>query len=230
MPPAAVIVPGQALTRFLSDPAGLKHDALRILDLKVKPCESVSEAADLSDKINEAATLVKNIEARKRQHTDALKKEASAIDAEAKRWRDPVEAFITKAKTAVLAFNRLQAERAARAEEARQEAIREAAKQQAQAAIMGNTEKVDALSVEIMRHEVAEVPQAIHGYKTDAGTTSTRKRWVIEVVSEADVPDAYLVPDLKRLQAAVDAHPNPAALQIPGCHIEEKETLVVRTR
>ena len=230
MPPTATIVPGQALTRFLSDPAGLKHDALRVLDIKVKPVETVEAASRLSDQISEAATLLKNIEARRKQHVEPLKKEAKGIDEEAARWRGPVENFITQAKAVILAFNKLETGRRQREEEARQEAIRDASKALGQAEIMGNAQAIEAASVEIMRHEAAPAAQPITGYKTEAGSNSTRKRWVIEVVNAADVPDAYLVPDLARLQAAVNAHPNPAELVIPGCHIEEKETLVTRTR
>lgn len=231
-PPPAVITPapGQALVRFLADPAGLKHDALRLLDTKIATVETVEAASSLSDKLAQAATLLKNIEARRKQHVEPLKKEAAEIDAEARRWREPIEAWKGRASVALLAFNKLQADRAARAEEARQEQIREAARKREEATIMQQPAAIEAAAVEMMRAEAAPAERAITGYKTDAGTTGTRKRWVIEVVNPADVPDAYMVPDLKRLQAAVDAHPNPIELQIPGCHIEEKESLVVRTR
>jgi hypothetical protein len=123
----AVITPalGQALVRFLADPAGLKHDALAVLNFKIQPVETVEAAAKLSDELSKAATLIKNIEARRKQYVEPLKKEAAAVDAEAKRWRDPVEAWIKRGKEVVLAFDRLQHDRARRAEEARQEAIRE---------------------------------------------------------------------------------------------------------
>lgn len=222
----AVPVRENALAVFRSDPAALKASALSLLDMKVKPVETLEAANVVADKMAQTKTLLKNIEARRKQIVEPLKHEAADVDAEARRWREPIEKWLSDAERVVLAFRRKQADDAARAEAARQEAIREAAKQQQQAEIMGNVEKVEAASTAIMQLEAQAPAEPVRGFRTDAGTVSTRRRWTVEVVRPEEVPSNYLVPDLKALQAAVDA----GAREIPGCHIEETESLTVRTR
>jgi len=225
-PSPAVPVRENALVVFRSDPAALKASALTLLDIKVKPVETLDAANGLADKMAQAKTLLKNIEARRKQIVEPLKHEAADVDAEARRWREPIEKFLADAERVVLAFRRKQADDAAREEAARQEAIRSAAKQQEQAEILGNAEKREEASTAIMHLEAQAPAEPVRGFKTDSGTTSVRKTWKVEVVAPALVPPNYLVPDMKALQAAVDA----GARSIEGCNIFEQESLVTRTR
>ena len=64
------------------------------------------------------------------------------MDAEARKWREPVERWISDAERVVLAFRRKQAADAAREAEERQHAIDEGGPRQGQAEIMGNTEAI----------------------------------------------------------------------------------------
>lgn len=224
-PPPAV-VKADALALFRQDPAALRASALAVLDIKVRPVETMDEATKLADQRAQVKLLLKNIEARRKQIVEPIKKDAASVDAEAHAWSDPLKKWDQNAERVLLAYQHKQADDARREEEARQEAIREAAKRQNQAEILGNVQAAEAASVEIMRAEAAAPAEPIKGFKTDAGTTSLRKRWTVEVVNVDEVPDAYLVVDTKKLQAAVDA----GAREIPGCHIFEDESLSVRTR
>ncbi len=223
-PPAVPKV--DALALFKEDPAALMSTALTLLDVKVKPVETLEAATSLTDKIAQAKTLLKNIEARRKLIVEPIKHQAADVDAEARKWREPVERFCADAERVVLAFRRKQADDARREEQARQDAINEAAKKQGQAEIMGNAAAVEEASTAIM-HLEAQAPAApVTGFKTDSGTSSVRKRWTVEVVDPSQVPDNYMVPDLKALQAAVDA----GARKIEGCNVFEAESLVTRTR
>lgn len=215
VPPPPAVVPKErpnALAVFRSDPAALKASALAILDVKIKPVHTLDEANALADLIAQAKLVVKNIESRRVQIVEPLKREAKEVDAEAKRWSEPAHKVIENAERVLIAFRRKQAAEATRQEEARQEAIRQAAEKQDDDAIM-------ALECEAPK-------EAVRGFKTDAGTSSIRTTWKVEVVDASLVPPAYLVPDLKKIQAAVDA----GARQIDGCNIYEHESLVTRTR
>jgi hypothetical protein len=223
MPPQAVIVPGQALTRFLSDPAGLKHDALNILNIKIATVETREAAASLSDKIAQAETLLKNIEARRVQHASPLFKEFKDINAEAKRWSDPIEALVGKGKKVLAAFLKLDEDRVRRQAEEQAKKLEQAAVDLGQAS---TPEAQDAAAVALMKAETTEVDRPIKGFKTDNGSLGLRKTWKVEVVDASLVPPNYLVPDLKALQAAVNA----GARQIDGCNIFEDESVTVRTR
>lgn len=227
-PPPAV--PTVAIERFRQDPAALKAAALSLLDRKVKPVETLAEANVLADHLAQAKTLLKNIEARRKLIVEPIKREAADVDKEARTWSEPIQKHIQDLERVLIAFQRKQAAEATRQEEARQQAIRDAAKQQAQATIMQQPEAVAAAETAIMHLEATAPAEPVRGFKTDSGTTSLRTRWRIEVVNAAEVPDAYLVPDLKRLQAVVDAHPNPEELHIDGCHIEPVDSLTTRTR
>jgi hypothetical protein len=229
-PSPAVPQRENALAVFRSDPAALKASALSVLDIKVKPVETMEAASSMADKMAQAKTLLKNIEARRKQIVEPLKHEAADVDAEARRWREPVEKWLSDAERVLLAFRRKQADDAARLEEARQQAIRDAAQKQHQASILGNTEAIEASSTEIMHLEAQAPTEAVRGFKTDSGTTSVRRTWKVQVVNAAEVPREFMVPDLRKLQAAVDAAPDPSQFSIPGCFVEEVETLVVRTR
>jgi hypothetical protein len=223
---AVASIKADALALFREDPAALKSSALDVLNITVRPVETPEAATKLADQRAQVKTLLKNIEARRKQIVEPLKKEASAVDAEARTWSDPLKAWDLSAERVLLAFQRKQADDARREEENRQQALRDAAKKQEQAEILGNTEAAAAASTEIMLAEAQAPIEPIKGFKTDAGTTSLRKTWKVEVISPEDVPPAYLIPDLKRLQAAVDA----GAREIEGCNIFEHESLPVRTR
>lgn len=225
-PPPAVPQRENALAVFRTDPAALKASALAVLDVPLKPVQTVQAANFLADKLAQAKTVLKNIEARRKLIVEPLKKEASAVDAEARTWREPVEKHIAQMERVLLAFQRMQADESRRQEEQRQKALIAAAEKQQQAENSDNAALAGEASTEIMQLEAVEPAQPIHGFKTDSGTTSIRKVWKVEVVNEEEVPDVYRTVDLKKLQAAVDA----GARQIDGCHIFEAESLVTRTR
>jgi len=216
-----------ALARFTEGIGStLKHDALRLLDVKVRPVESQEQAAALADHRAKVKLLLKDIEDRRKKIVEPIKREATAVDAEARTWSDPLKAWDKDAERVLLAFQRMDADKRRREEEARQKQIAEAAEAQRKAEDAGDFAAADAASAQIMQVEAAPTLQPVKGYKTDAGTTSLRKTWKVEVVDPTLVPDAYLVPDLKKLQAAVDA----GAREIPGCSVYEHESLTVRTR
>ena len=77
-----------------------------------------------------------------------------------------------------------------------------------------------------MHLEAQRPAEPVKGFKTDYGTTSVRTVWKVEVIDPTQVPSNYLVPDLKALQAAVDA----GARKIEGCNVFEAESLITRTR
>lgn len=226
-PPAAA-PETTALVRFRDGiGAALKADLLHVLDIRIKPVEDKASALRLADQRAQVRTLLKNVEERRKKLVEPLKKEAAAVDAEARTWADPVKEWDKQAEAALLAFQRLEADRARREEAARQEALRAAAVAQADAEVKGDTAAVDAASVAVMHAELAAQPAApVKGWKTDAGSQSLRTTWKVEVVNPEEVPPVYLVPDLKKLQAAVDA----GAREIPGCNVYQHEALVVRTR
>lgn len=215
-----------ALARFVADPAALKASALDVLSIAVRPVDTQEAAASLSNKVAEATQLARNIEARRKLIVEPLKRDAAAVDAEAKRWSGPVNDWIGRAKTVLLAFQRMDGDRKRRSEEARQAELRKAAEQQLAAVLAGDNAAADTASMAIMQAEAQTSEQAIRGFKTDAGSTHTRKRWKVEIVDAEKVPPAYLMVDLKKLQAAVDA----GAREIEGCNIFEEESIAVLTR
>lgn len=215
-----------ALARFGEDPAGLKPAALDVLNIKVRPVETTEAATRLADQRAQVKILLKDIEARRKLIVEPLKREATEVDAEARRWSEPLKAWDKDAERALLAYQKLEADRQRRAEAERQKALEDAARRQGEAEAQGKAEDAEAASLDILRAETAPPAVPVTGFKTDAGTTSLRKRWVVEVIKPEEVPDAYLVPDLQKLQAAVDA----GAREIEGCNIYEKESLPVRTR
>lgn len=214
-----------ALALFVQDPAGLKHTALKVLDIKIQPVETPEQAIHLADTRAQVKTLLKNIEARRKQIVEPLNQQKDAVQAEYHRWVDPVTAWDKKAESMLLAYDKLAEDRRRRAEEERQKQIREAAERQALAEGRGDLEQAEAASVEIMKAETEAAPP-LSGYKTDHGTTTKRKVWKVEIVDPLLVPENYLVPDLKLLQAAVDG----GARDIPGCNVWQEESLPVRTR
>lgn len=61
--------------------------------------------------------------------------------------------------------------------------------------------------------------------RTEFGTAYSRKKMVFKVVSEADLPREYLMPNEKAIRDAVNA----GVSQIPGVLIYEETTTVIRT-
>ena len=220
------VEPGNALARFRTDPAALKASALAVLDVKVEPLKTVLEANQLAEKIAEVATIQKNIEARRVGIVKPLNGEVADVNAEAKRWSEPLDAWRQRASKVLIAFKNKQADDARRAEDARQKALIAAAEKQQQAENSDNPALAEEASTEIMQLEAVGPAEAIRGFKTEAGTTSVRRTWKVEVVDESLVPDAYWTVDLKKLQATVDA----GARSIEGCNVFEVESLTVRTR
>lgn len=226
-PSPAVPPKADALTLFKEDPAALRDSALTALSLKLPAViQDQGTAAEWADRLSQIRTLSKNIEARRKTVVEPLNKQVKDVNAEAHRWADPLEALEQKIQAALGAFMRLDADRKRREEEARQSALRDAAQKQLQAEAMQNPVAIEAASVAIAALETEAAPKPVTGFRTEAGSVHTRKRWTVEVVHPEEVPPNYLVPDLKALQAAVDA----GARTIPGCHIEETELLTVRTR
>lgn len=225
--PAVPAEPVTALAHFRGGIGeALKSDALHFLSLKVPAVETLQAASSLADVRANVKLLLKDIEDRRKRTVEPLKKQAAAVDAEAHVWTDPLRAWDKKAEAALLAFQHLQADRARREAEAKQKQLVEAATRQAEAEAAGNAAEAEAASLEIARAEAVAEPVEIRGWRTDSGTTSKRTRWVVEVVDPLLVPPAYLVPDLPRLQAAVNA----GAREIEGCSISQVESLAVRTR
>lgn len=220
------IAPGNALARFRTDPAALKASALAVLDIKVAPPKTIYEANELAEKIAEAKRLMDNIEARRDGIVRPLNAEVKEVNAEAHRWSDPLGVWLKRAGTVLIAYKNKQADDARRAEDARQKALIAAAEKQQQAENSDNPALAEEASTEIMQFEAVGSAEPIRGFKTEAGTTSVRKTWKVEVIDESLVPDAYWTVDLKKLQATVDA----GARSIDGCNIYEQESLTVRTR
>jgi hypothetical protein len=77
-----------------------------------------------------------------------------------------------------------------------------------------------------MKLEASEPLPSLSGYKTDSGTTFTRKEWKHRVVNPELVPREYLVPDDTKLRAAVRA----GVREIAGVEVYEDESLPVRGR
>lgn len=220
------IEPGNALARFRSDPAALKASALAVLDLEILTPKTIYEANALADRIAETKRLIDNIEARRDGIVRPLNEEVRDVNAEARRWREPLEGVLKRMGKVLIAYKNKAADDARRAEEGRQKALGAAAERQAEAEATGDEIGAEKASAAIMDLEAQSVPETIKGFKTDAGTTGIRKRWKVEVVRPEEVPDNYLVPDLTAIQKAVDA----GAREISGCHIWEEESLTVRTR
>lgn len=226
--PSPVVSPkADALTLFREDPAALRDSAMTALSLKLpQVIETQAVAAEWADRLAQVRTLWKNIEARRKQILEPLNKDVKAVNAEAHRWGDPLEALEQKIQSALSAFMRLDADRKRREEEARQEALREAAKKQEQAEILKQPQAIEAASVAIAVLETEAVAKPVTGFKTEAGSIHTRKVWKVEVVEEDKLPDNYWVIDRVALNAAVRA----GARKIEGCHIWEEDDLTVRTR
>lgn len=220
------IEPGNALARFRTDPAALKASALAVLDAVIVPPKDIYEANKLADRIAEVATIQKNIEDRRTGIVKPLNAEVSDVNAEAKRWSEPLTKYRERASKVLIAFKNKAADDARRAEDQRLKALSAAAEKQQRAESSDNAALAEEASTEIMQLEAVGPAEAIKGFRTDAGTTSVRKTWKCEVVQAEEVPPAYLVVDHKKLQAAVDA----GAREIPGCHIYQEESLTVRTR
>lgn len=221
------VVSVTALARFVGDiGTAIKADALAVLQVPIKPVETQFDASQLANRRAQARVILKDIEARRKLIVEPLKKEAAAVDAEARTWADPLKAWDQNVERVLLAYQRLDADRKRREAEAQQEEIRKAAEAQAAAEQAGDAVAVEAASVQIMRAEAAPVAEPIRGFKTDAGSQSIRTRWMVEVVNAEEVPDAYMVPDLARLQKAVDS----GAREIAGCNIFPQESMPVRTR
>lgn len=226
--PAVLIAePVTALERFTGNiGTTLKADALAVLQIKVVVPDSLERAGKLSDLRAQAKALLKNIEERRKAAVGPLNAEVAAVNAEAHRWADPVQAWDKDAERALLAFQHAEADRVRREREAEAKRITEAAQRQSEAEAKGDEAAAQAASMEIATIEAKPNLPPMTGYKTDAGTAFIKKRWRVEVVDPALVPPAYLVPDLHKLQAAVDA----GARDIEGCNISEEESLQVRTR
>ena len=226
-PPAVVPVKVDALTRFGQDAgSAIKADALELISVKVRPVETAEQAAVLAERRAQVKLCLKDIEHRRNLVVAPLKQEAAAVDAEAHRWADPLVAWDKDAERALIAFRKLESDRARREAQARDEALAAAAQKQLEAEKSGDVQAAEAASVEIMRAEAAPAPAEVKGWKTDTGSQSVRSKWKVEVINAEIVPPAYLVPDLAKLQKAVDA----GARAIEGCHIFEDESLPVRTR
>jgi len=228
-PVAVVPTPSKetALTRFGQDAgSAIKADALALISVKVRPVETAEQATALAEKRAQVKLCLKDIEHRRKLVVAPLKQEAAAVDAEAHRWADPLEAWDKDAERALIAFRKLESDRARREAMALADMISAAAQKQLEAEKSGDAQAAEAASVEIMKAEAAPAPAEVKGWKTDTGSQSVRSRWKVEVINAELVPPAYLVPDLARLQRAVDA----GARSIEGCNIFEDESLPVRTR
>lgn len=228
-PPAALAAaPITALERFAGAEVALllKADALALVSAPIVTVETDEAAAKLAERRVRVKQLLKDIEDRRKRIVEPIKKEAAAVDAEARSWSDPLKDYDKRAERMLLSFDRLREERRRAAEAENEQRRIKAAELQQAAERAGNVEGAQQAALEIHRAEVEAPRGPVSGYKTDSGTTFKRTDWKCEVVDASLLPREYLIPDEKKLAAAVKS----GVREISGCNIFEAESLVVRAR
>jgi hypothetical protein len=133
--------------------------------------------------------------------------------------------FEARAKKLMVLYRQEEESRRRREAEAARVRQEQAAVKEAEAEAQGDLAAAQEASREQTAAALA-VPRAMPTtVKTQAATTTTRKRWTFEVVAPDLVPPSYCTPDEKKIRAAVAD----GVREIPGVNVFETEELSVRT-
>lgn len=198
-----------------------KLDAMDLLNLKPVPIQTDAAEAQLSENRAQVKRVIRTLDDLRRKHVDPLNAEVKAVNAEAKRWTDPLSSWDEQAERVLIAYQHVKAQRKAASEAEADRLAQEAARQLAEAR---TDEEAEAASVQMMHAELAAPTVLTRGVKTDSGTSFKREDWDFKVVDPGQVPPAYLVVDEKKIRAAVKA----GAREIPGVAIFISESIPVR--
>lgn len=205
-----------------------------------------SERKAMADPINAAKSRVQNFFAKLKapiQEAEAILKpkvvawqdaEDRRIAAEnAEREREAREKMLAEQKridderAEAVAAAKKAADEARAASEALANEDSEAAEAEALAAADAARQAAEALAAkreEKPAFELAEREEAVTTVQTGRGSATRKKRWVAEVVDEAQVPREYMAVDQVKLNAAVRA----GVREIPGVKIEQKSDLAMK--
>ena len=184
------------------------HQALAI---KVENDEARSAAANMSAALK---TLKREIKERANEVCEPAKSFINQVNALLNRFYEKIDQAVAHLSSEELKYIEIIELQRREAEKKMKEAM-EAAQRELE-------EKAKEMGVEPIVLPEPVVPKEKKTLKTEQGVTSYYvTKWLVEVFDASRVPAEYCSPDMKKLQAAVDA----GIRNIPGCKIYEKKEL-----
>ena len=186
------LIPANEVSKFKSAGGALVGKAI---DLEIHSADTETMAYGV---LKQIATKKKEVEARRKEITQPLNKSLKATNALFKEIAAPLVDADSILREKILAFQRVQQEKAAKEQE-RREAIQASHEERGHET-----------------HELAEVAP-------DVGESTVTKRWTYEVVDESKIPRKYLVPHPVAIRQAI----TDGERDIPGLKIYQKEGLRV---
>jgi hypothetical protein len=210
-----------------------------------RPLDTDAEEARAAELLSQGVLAIKDLEMTRKRFTEPLNDQLKAVRSVFSALTDPAESVCGKQgplERALIAYRRLKETRRQRAEDEARRWQEEAARAEAEARM-----KAEAAATEKERAEALDQAEAAQqeqtaaelqaplpmpkGIRTDSGSVTTRKRWVLLGIHDLDkVPQVYwrdpaVIEVLKKvLQRAITA----GAREIPGCSIDEEEGLTRR--
>lgn len=214
-------------------------------EVKREPLQTDGDEARASELLARGTAAVRQLEEYRRARVDPLNAEVKAVNA---LWRvvtDPAEELVGKGgvlERLILAYRQVKQARIDRERQEAQRRQEEAARAEAAALAKASEAKTDAArKLALAEAEAASKDQAValldtpremtRGVRTDSGTVSSRERWVLLGITDADlIPPSYwgdptVMEALRKvLQRAITG----GVREIPGCSIGLEESLTRR--
>lgn len=198
--------------------------------------ESTASLRDVNNVLSRASVAFKGLEEVRRAHLVPLETETENTNNLFRPLTANLKALIDTGKRLVIRWEAQERERVRLEREALQRKADEAARAQAAAeerAAAAKSEPAKQRALTAFQAEGAKVEQALadmprdapRGVRTDEGSSSVRQVWNFEIVDAAQIPREYLMPDEKKLRAAVRSM---GVRAIPGVHIYEEANVSVR--
>lgn len=193
---------------------------------------------DVNNLMGRASKAYKELELLRRSRLQPLEDETSSVNELFRPVTTRLKALVDAGKALLVGWEEREAQRVAREraelERLRQEAARkegealakaEAAKTEKgrQAALARAAEANEAASQALSIPE----PVAPRGARSEHATSTVRHEWDFQIVDASLIPREYLMPDEKKLRAAVRSM---GVREIPGVAISQKAVATVRSR
>ena len=164
----------------------------------------------------EAKRVFKAIEAKRKELVKEPNRYVRAVNAFAKQFTEKLKQVETSLKRKVADYQyRLELERRKREAEEKRKREELQRKMEAEAKEAG---------VEPVKLPDPVVPERPKVTRTETGSAHLRMEWTFEIKDETKLPREYLIPDMKKIRAAVKA----GVRTIPGVKIFERPTTVIK--
>jgi hypothetical protein len=213
----------------------IENNNKSLVELEALTCnvviENEAELNDASDLLKAVKFRIKMIEDQRKKYTKPLNDVVKDLNAEFKPFKERAEIVKRDIEKGILEYNKKREEQLRiEAEKKRQEEIekarQEAERNKALNEVFGDKSK--AIMAEVHEKQAEKLEQKElkidTAVRTEKGTTSIRKVWTYEIISEDNIPVDYQSPDHKKIMDAI----KDGKRDIPGLKIYQKESIMSR--